>query len=79
MVKEAGKLICRVTGREVIGWDVTDPDAPERTQKVQPEPLRSDQLEQILRDAIGELRAEGTLFSYAMARRLEGKLKGIDA
>lgn len=75
LIKEVGTLVCRVTGREVIGWDVTDRSAPVERK---PAPSREAILEETLRAALAELRAEGTLFSYALAKRLERTLEGTN-
>jgi hypothetical protein len=73
-IREVGTLVCKITGREVIGWDVTS-----RTEPLAPDdgPSRADHLEALLRTAVGDLRRQGDLFSARIARTLEDELEKL--
>lgn len=74
VVEEVGRTTCRVTGREVIAWDVTD--RAELAAAAKETSDRQVELEQAMRDAVRDLRAQNDLFAARVARRLEDALKG---
>jgi hypothetical protein len=77
LIYEVGTLRCAVTGRNVIGWDVTDERAPKRTQTLLPEMPRAELVETVLREAVRDLRLTGDIVCAAMARRIDNRLKGL--
>jgi len=73
VIEEVGRAQCRVTGREVIAWDVTERSEILAEQRA--DDSRNAELERVMREAISDLRRQNDIFAASVARRLERALR----